>query len=87
MPKPILPLLVCPLSKQNLFLLSDKKADLLQTALSKGELHYLDGTPLLAGRTSIQFLITENAHHLYSVIDGIPVLLESKQIDMQGLQF
>jgi len=83
MPRSILPLLVCPLTKQNLFLLSDEKAKLIEAVLEKGELRYIDGTKLTAedpGR--VQFLITENAHHLYSMIDGIPILLESKQIDM-----
>jgi len=82
----ILPLLVCPLTKQNLFLLKGEKAKLLTAALDKGELRYIDGTKLSAELDDVKFLITKNAHHLYSMIDGIPVLLESRQIDMQSLQ-
>jgi uncharacterized protein YbaR (Trm112 family) len=82
----ILSLLVCPLTKQNLFLLKGEKAKLLTAALDKGELRYVDGTKLSSELDDVQFLITENAHHLYSMIDGIPVLLEFRQIDMQSLQ-
>jgi len=82
MPRSILPLLVCPLTKQSLFLLSGEKEQIINTALEKGELRYVDGTRVPIESGPVRFLITENAHHLYSVIDGIPVLLESKQIDM-----
>jgi len=86
MPNSILPLLVCPVSKQNLFLLSGQKKERLHTALSNGALRYLDGTVLPQELERIQFLITENAQHLYSMLDDVPILLESKQIDMQGLE-
>ncbi len=82
----ILPLLVCPLTKQNLFLLKGEKAKLLEAALLRGELHYVDGAVLSLEKERVQFLITENSRHLYSVIDGIPLLLESRQVDMQDLQ-
>ncbi len=82
MPRSILPLLVCPLTKQNLFLLSGEREQVIATALGKGELRYVDGTRVPVQSGSVRFLITENAHHLYSIIDGIPILLESKQIDM-----
>ncbi|MCP4008113.1 MAG: terminase small subunit [Proteobacteria bacterium] len=82
----ILPLLVCPLTKQDLFLLKGEKAKLLTAALDNGELRYIDGTKLSSELDDVQFLITKNAHHLYSMISGIPVLLESRQIDMQSLQ-
>jgi uncharacterized protein YbaR (Trm112 family) len=82
----ILPLLVCPLTKQNLFLLKGEKAKLLEAALLRGELHYVDGSVLSLEKERVQFLITENSRHLYSVIDGTPLLLESKQVDMQDLQ-
>ncbi len=86
MSNPILPLLVCPLTKQDLFLLKGEKAELLTAALDNGELRYIDGTKLSSELDDVQFLITKNAHHLYSMIGGIPVLLESRQIDMQSLQ-
>lgn len=82
----ILPLLVCPLTKQNLFLLKGEKAKLLEATLLRGGLHYVDGTVLSLEKERVQFLITENSRHLYSVIDGTPLLLESKQVDMQDLQ-
>ena len=83
MSRSILPLLVCPLTKQHLFLLDSEKAKIIEAVLKKGELRYIDGTKLTADSEQVQFLITENAHHLYSMIDGVPILLESKQIDMQ----
>lgn len=83
MPKSILPLLVCPLTKQHLFLLRGEKADAIDAVMAGGKLRYIDGSELKVGVDRVQFLITENGHHLYSMIDGVPVLLESKQIDMQ----
>jgi uncharacterized protein YbaR (Trm112 family) len=83
MPRSILPLLVCPNTKQHLFLLQGEKAEVIESALRRGELRYIDGTKLSIEPGRVKFLITENAHHLYSMIDGVPVLLESKQIDMR----
>lgn len=80
MPGNLLSLLVCPLTKQHLLPLGEHKTRLLQEALSDSLLHYVDGTPVIAKADQIQFLITENQHHIYSVIDKVPVLLESRQI-------
>ena len=76
-----LSLLVCPITKQHLLPLSEQKTRVLQKAISDGLLHYIDGTPVVAEADQIQFLITQNQHHIYSVIDAVPVLLESRQID------
>jgi len=83
MPRSILPLLVCPLTKQNLFLLSGERAQIIDAVLEKGELHYIDGTSVPVDSGPVRFLITENTRYLYSMIDGVPILLESKQIDMR----
>ena len=56
---------------------------MVEALLAKQELRYIDGTELNIEAARVQFLITENGHHLYSMIDGVPVLLESKQIDIQ----
>jgi uncharacterized protein YbaR (Trm112 family) len=85
MAKSILSLLVCPLTKQDLFLLKGDKAEQMQMALSRGELHYIDGTKIPGAGGQVRFLISKNAHQLYSVIDGVPVLLESKQVDTRTL--
>ncbi len=82
MPKSILPLLVCPITKQHLFSLSGARADAIEAALARGELRYIDGTELGVEPDRVRFLITQNGHHLYSMIDDVPILLESKQIDM-----
>ena len=76
----LLSLLVCPITKQHLLPLGERKTQVLLEALSDGLLHYVDGTPVIAKADQIQFLITENQHHIYSVIDTVPVLLESRQI-------
>lgn len=86
LPRTILSLLVCPFTRQNLYLLDDEKARPLLASLARGELRYVDGTLLVAEDGKVEFLITENAHHLYSIIDGVPVLLESKQIDLQTVK-
>jgi len=83
MSRSILPLLVCPITKQHLFLLDSEKAKIIEAVLKKGELRYIDGTKLTVDSDRVQFLITKNAHHLYSMIDGVPILLEPRQIDMQ----
>ena len=64
MAKSVLSLLVCPLTKQDLFLLKGDKAKRMQTALSRGELHYIDGTKIPGAEGQVQFLISKNAHQL-----------------------
>jgi uncharacterized protein YbaR (Trm112 family) len=82
MSRSILPLLVCPITKQHLFLLSGDRAAAVGAVLARGELRYIDGAALDIEPDRVQFLITQNGHHLYSMIDGVPVLLALKQIDM-----
>lgn len=76
----LLSLLVCPITKQHLLPLGADKTRVLKEALSDGLLYHIDGTPVTTKADQIQFLITENQHHIYSVIDTVPVLLESRQI-------
>ena len=86
MPEKLRSVLVCPLTKQHLLPLDSKRSRLVEAALKKGELRYIDGTPLAQGSHTLEFLISENAHHLYSVIDGVPHLLEERQVDLHSLQ-
>ena len=79
-------LLVCPLTKQQLLPLDSKRARMVEAALNRGELRYVDGTTLKPGGHRLEFLISENAHHLYSVIDGVACLFEDRQIDLHSLQ-
>ncbi len=78
-------LLVCPVTKQHLLPLDADKSKLLLDAMSDQALYHIDGTKLQVDPDSLRFLITENRHHVYSVIDDIPVLLESKQLDLSQL--
>lgn len=79
-------LLVCPVTKQHLFPLDHDKTEFLLNALSEGGLHHMDGSKLQAKSNTIQFLMTENRQHVYSLIDGVPILIESKQIDLSQLK-
>ncbi len=83
MSTPIQNLLVCPITKQHLLPLSEDKTALLHQALLKGELYYIDGSKLDVKPEQIRFLITENQHHLYSIVHSVPVLLEQKQIRVE----
>ena len=85
MAKSVFPLLVCPLTKQRLLPVKGEKAEMLELALKKGELRYVDGTVLDVTPERLTFLITENAHHLYTTIDDVPLMLESRQVDIQSL--
>ena len=87
MAKRMFPLLVCPLTKQRLLPVTGRRAKVLESALEKGELRYIDGSPLGGDAQRISFLVSENAHHLYTIVDEVPVLLESRQVDIQSLDF
>ncbi len=76
----LLSLLVCPITKQHLLPLGADKTRVLKKAMSDGVLHYADGTPVKEKPDEIQFLITQNQHHIYCIINSVPVLLESRQI-------
>lgn len=78
-------LLVCPLTKQDLFPLDQGKTEFLFNALRDAELYHVDGSKLVHAVANLQFLVTENKQHVYSVIDGVPILLEAKQIDLSQL--
>ena len=79
-------LLVCPVTKQNLFPLDRAKTEFLHNALLEKSLFHVDGSELQADVDNLQFLMTENRHHVYSIVDEIPILIESKQIDLRQLQ-
>ena len=81
MTEPILSLLVCPLTKQHLLPPSPSLTEALRLALDEQGLCYLDGSSVarLDGE-ALKFLVSENQQHIYSVIEGVPLLLESKQV-------
>lgn len=79
-------LLVCPVTKQHLVPLGKKASKPLYAALAAQMLATLDGQKITAQESDIQFLATENAQHVYSVIDSTPVLIESKQIDLRSIE-
>lgn len=85
MAQAVFPLLVCPVTKQRLLPVTGKRAELLDSALEKGELRYVDGTSMEITPERVVFLITENTHHLYTVVDDVPLMLESRQVDIRSL--
>ena len=76
--KHLLEILVCPVTKTPVKLLSKDKLAILNREVERGEISYVNGsvvdTPLDEG------LITEDGRTIYRVDDGIPVMLEEQGI-------
>ena len=74
----LLEILVCPVTKQPVSLLSQIRLDKVNRLIEQGKLHTLDGakldTPLQ------QALITQNGNTIYQVHGDIPVMLEEQSI-------
>ena len=74
----LLEILCCPVSKTPLTMLTQKKLDKLNSAITGGEALFVDGAkisePLSEG------LITEDGKVIYPVHNDIPVLLAEKGI-------
>jgi uncharacterized protein len=74
----LLEILRCPVTKQNLSLLSPDRLTRLNARIEKGEITHLDGTrvekPVQAA------LITENGNTIYKIEDDIPIMLEDLSI-------
>lgn len=81
--KNIKTLLVCPITKQDLLPLSAKKETVFLAHRRKDKLRYIDGQKVTAPVESLRFLCTESQQVIYSVIDDMPVLIETKQISNQ----
>jgi uncharacterized protein YbaR (Trm112 family) len=80
----LLEILCCPVSKTPLNVLGQEKLLRLNSEINNGEALYVDGKkvkePFQEG------LITEDGKVLYSVQDGIPILLEEKGIGTTQFQ-
>ena len=76
--KHLLEILVCPVTKTPVKLLSKDKLAILNREVERGAISYANGsvvdTPLDEG------LITEDGRTIYRVDDGIPVMLEEQGI-------
>ncbi len=76
--KHLLEILVCPVTKTPVKLLAKDKLAILNLEVDKGEVTYVDGSPV--GGPLDDALITEDGRMLYRVSDGIPVMLEEQGI-------
>ena len=76
--KHLLEILVCPVTKTPVKLLAKDKLAILNLEVDKGEVTYVDGSPV--GGLLDDALITEDGRMLYRVSDGIPVMLEEQGI-------
>ena len=79
----LLEILVCPVTKLPVSLMSEERLLKLNDLISSSEVNTKDGkllsTPLL------QALITRNNSTVYQVIDDIPIMLEDQAIDAKSL--
>ncbi|GMQ75393.1 MAG: Trm112 family protein [Gammaproteobacteria bacterium] len=76
--KHLLEILVCPVTKTPVKMLAKDKLAILNREVDKGEVTYVDGSPVEGPLD--EALITEDGRTLYRVSDGIPVMLEEQGI-------
>jgi uncharacterized protein YbaR (Trm112 family) len=76
--KHLLEILVCPVTKAAVKLLTKDKLAILNREVEKGAMVYVDGSPVEGALD--EALITEDGRTLYRVSDGIPVMLEEQGI-------
>ncbi|GMQ96103.1 MAG: Trm112 family protein [Gammaproteobacteria bacterium] len=76
--KHLLEILVCPVTKTPVKVLAKDKLAILNREVDKGEVTYVDGSPVEGPLD--EALITEDGRTLYRVSDGIPVMLEEQGI-------
>jgi len=76
--KHLLEILVCPVTKTPVKVLTKDKLAILNREVDKGEVTYVDGSPVEGPLD--EALITEDGRTLYRVSDGIPVMLEEQGI-------
>ena len=80
----LLEIMVCPVTKQTLSVLSQAKLDLLNEKISKGEVSNHAGETLSDPLQSA--LISKNNTTIYPVIDNFPVMLEEQSVNTLQLK-
>lgn len=78
MDRKLLDILVCPATRQPLFLLDSHGLDALNAAIAKGSVLRADGSP--QADSVREALVTRDRRTVYRVDDGIPVLLVDEAI-------
>lgn len=74
----MLEILVCPVTKVPMKLLSKDRIAILNAEVEKGAVRYQDGKPVSGALK--EALITEDGRTIYPIDDGIPVMLEDHGI-------
>ncbi len=80
----LLEILVCPISKQPLEILNEKRLKLLNDGIESGELHRNNDEVI--SESVNEALITRNGETIYVIDDGIPVMLEDLSIPTVQIQ-
>ena len=76
--KRLLEILVCPVTKVPVQILSRDRLAILNRSIEQGEVQFADGSPV---RTAIdEALITTDGKTIYRVDSGIPVMLEGESV-------
>lgn len=79
----LLEILVCPITKQRVSMLSPSKLEIINRNIEAGEALNHGGDVITEPLQ--EALVTENGNTVYPIEDGIPVMLEDQSIDT--LQF
>ena len=84
MNKELLNILVCPVTKLSVRLLSKSNLQILNQMISEGGLQNASGK--CVDSQFSQALITQNNTMIYPVKDGIPIMLEDQAIPVNQLE-
>lgn len=79
----LLEILVCPITKQPLFVLKPARLDMLNQLIEQRKLHAVDGSVI--EQPLQQALITQNGTTIYRVDGDVPVMLEEQSIPCEQL--
>jgi len=83
-PQSLLDILCCPVSHEPLRPLEKGRVKKLNDAIDRGELLFVDGSTV--DQPISDALVTRNAKVIYTVEDGIPVLLPDRGIGTTQLE-
>lgn len=75
----LLEILVCPVTKQPVSVLSEARLTTLNRKIEAGEVRNHGGE--VVSEPLAEALMTDNGSTIYPVADGIPVMLEDESID------
>ena len=74
----LLDILRCPVTKQQVFPLTDQQLTAINQAIAAGNVVHADGSAI--GNPLEEGLVTENKNRVYRIEQDIPVMLEDESI-------